>query len=296
MKAIYFFMILCVSCSHPVLADQSIFTLWESRDVKLQSRLENVIKKQGLWQQVKNKHLSITLVDITDIQSPKMASVNGNEMVYAASLPKIAILLGAFVEIEKGRLKPDTKLWQDMTDMIRSSSNSAATRVLELVGRERVLEILQEPRFSVYDAEHNGGLWVGKAYGKSPAFHRDPMHNISHGATSMQAAQFYYLLETGQLVSPELTVKMKEILSKPAINHKFVKGLADRPGVKIYRKSGSWKQFHADSALIESGKYKYIIVGLVENRKGGQWLTRLAGPLHDLVVGNNAAVSDQKKQ
>ena len=296
MKAIRFIMILWVFWSNPMLADQSIFTLWESRDAKLQSHLENVIKKQGLWQQVKNKHLSITLVDITDIQSPKMASVNGNEMVYAASLPKIAILLGAFVEIEKGRLKPDAKLWQDMTDMIRSSSNSAATRVLELVGRERVLEILQEPRFSLYDAEHNGGLWVGKAYGKSPAFHRDPMHNISHGATSMQAAQFYYLLETGQLVSPELTIKMKEILSKPAINHKFVKGLADRPGVKIYRKSGSWKQFHADSALVESGKYKYIIVGLVENRKGGQWLTRLAGPLHDLVVGNNAAVSDQKKQ
>ena len=296
MKAIRFIMILWVFWSNPMLADQSIFTLWESRDAKLQSHLENVIKKQGLWQQVKNKHLSITLVDITDIQSPKMASVNGNEMVYAASLPKIAILLGAFVEIEKGRLKPDVKLWQDMTDMIRSSSNSAATRVLELVGRERVLEILQEPRFSLYDAEHNGGLWVGKAYGKSPAFHRDPMHNISHGATSMQAAQFYYLLETGQLVSPELTVKMKEILSKPAINHKFVKGLADRPGVKIYRKSGSWKQFHADSALIESGKYKYIIVGLVENRKGGQWLTHLAGPLHDLVVGKKDAATDQKQR
>jgi beta-lactamase class A len=284
-----FLLILLVCCSTAAVADQSVFTLWESKDAKLQNRLEHVIKKLGLWRQVKNKHLAISLVDITDIKSPKLATVNGNEMVYAASLPKIAILLGAFVEIEQGELKPDAKLWQDMTQMIRFSNNQAATRVLDLVGHERVLDILQEPRFSLYDAAHNGGLWVGKAYGRAPAFHRDPMHNISHGATAMQAAQFYFLLETGKLVSPELTLKMKEILSKPAIKHKFVKGLAGRPEVKIYRKSGSWKQFHADSALVESGKHKFIIVGLAENRQGGQWLTQLAAPLYDLVVGKQIA-------
>ncbi|MEA3291342.1 MAG: hypothetical protein U9Q71_03400, partial [Pseudomonadota bacterium] len=75
-----------------------------------------------------------------------------------------------------------------------------------------------------------------------------------------------------------------EILSQPAINHKFVKGLSTRPGVKIHRKSGTWKQFHADSALVEFGERKYIIVGLAENPSGGKWLTRLAAPLHDLAT------------
>ena len=267
-----------------VSAEQPVVSLWKSRSPALQTRLEGIIQEQELWQQVKNKRLAITLVDITNIQSPTVASVNGNKMYYAASLPKIAILLGAFVEIEAGKLKPDDKLWLDITRMIRHSDNAAATRVLKKVGEKRILEILQEPRFALYDSKHNGGLWVGKAYGKSPAYQRDPIHNISHGATSMQAAQFYYLLESGQLVSPELTVKMKEILSNPAINHKFVKGLADRAGVKIYRKSGSWKQFHADSALVEYSSYKYIIVGLAEDPRGGQWLTRLAAPLHDLVT------------
>ena len=274
---------LFLSCNI-VSAEPPVASLWQSRSPALQTRLEDIIQKQGLWQQVKKKHLAITLVDITNIQTPTVASVNGNEMFYAASLPKIAILLGAFVEIESGKLQPDDKLWLDMTQMIRHSNNAAATRVLKKVGENRVLEILQEPRFAFYDSKHNGGLWVGKAYGKSPAYQRDPMHNISHGATSMQVAKFYYLLESGQLVSPKLTVKMKEILSKPAINHKFVKGLAEHPKVKIYRKSGSWKQFHADSALVEYGRYKYIIVGLAEDPRGGKWLTQLAAPLHKLVT------------
>ena len=94
------------------------------------------------------------------------------------------------------------------------------------------------------------------------------MHQISHGITAIQAARFYYLLDTNRLVGPELTLKMKHILSDPAINHKFVKGLKARPGVKLYRKSGTWKQFHADSALVEYGTHKYIIVGLAEDPQG----------------------------
>ena len=77
---------------------------------------------------------------------------------------------------------------------------------------------------------------------------------------------------------------MKEVLSNPGIHHKFVKGLEGRPGVQIYRKSGTWKDFHADSALVEYGNYRYIIVGLAEHPQGGDWLVRLAAPLHDLVV------------
>ena len=77
---------------------------------------------------------------------------------------------------------------------------------------------------------------------------------------------------------------MKEVLSNPGIHHKFVKGLEGRPGVRIYRKSGTWKDFHADSALVEYGNYRYIIVGLAEHPHGGDWLVRLAAPLHDLVV------------
>ncbi len=253
-------------------------------DPALQEQLETLVGNMGLEKAARQKRLSIALVDVTDAKNPRVAAINGDYMVYAASLPKIAILLTAFVQIEQGRLELDDKLEADLISMTRQSSNPAATRVLELVGRQEVLDVLQSPRFLLYDPRYDGGLWLGKDYGRGQAYQRDPLNRISHGITAIQAARFYYLLETNRLVNPELTVKMKEILSEPALNHKFVKGLKARPGVTLYRKSGTWKQFHADSVLVEYGRQKYIMVGLAEDPQGGKWLEQLAAPLHDLAV------------
>ena len=157
------------------------------------------------------------------------------------------------------------------------------------VGKERLLEILQSDLYHLYDPDVNGGLWVGKEYGKSSAYKRDPLHNLSHGATPMQAARFYYLLETGQLCNPKLTAEMKDMLGNPGINHKFVKGLAGFPDAKIYRKSGSWSKWHADSAIVEARGHKYIVVALAEDSRGGSWLSQMIKPIHEFMVPDKLA-------
>ena len=250
----------------------------------LQRGLERVVRDLGLANEVGAGRLALALVDATDANAPRLAMLNGNEMVYAASLPKVAILLGAFAEAEAGRLPLDEKRLEAMTNMIRYSSNDDASRVLGWVGEDRLLEILQSDRYRFYDAAGAGGLWVGKTYGKDGAYRRDPVRHLSHGATAFQVARLYYLLAIDALFSPRLNGMMKAALSNPGIRHKFVKGLESRPGVRIYRKSGTWKDFHADSALVEYGDHRYIIVGLAEHPHGGDWLVRLAAPLHDLVA------------
>ena len=259
-------------------------SLWDRHDSALQRQLDATLANLGLDKAVKNKKLSVALVDITNLNEPRLAEVNGDRMVYAASLPKIAILLGAFVDIEEGRMVLDSSTRKSLTQMVRVSSNQEATRMLNRVGKDHLLDILQSGKFQLYDPQVNGGLWVGKEYGKSPAFKRDPLHNLSHGATAMQVARFYYLLETGQLVNVGLSAEMKAMLGNPGIKHKFVKGLADFPDAKIYRKSGSWRQWHADSALVEADGHKYIIVGLAEDASGGAWLSRLIKPIHEFMV------------
>ncbi len=264
---------------YPVLAN--------SLDGQLQAGLQASLNKLGLDKPASNKKLALALVDITDFNSPKVAAVNGSEMMYAASLPKIAILLGAFERIEGGTLKMDKENRDLMTRMIRHSSNQAATTMLRKVGKEYLAELLQSPRYKLYDKAQNGGLWVGKEYGKHPAWQRDPLHNISHGATAMQVARFYYFLETNRLVSAELSKDMKEILSNPAINHKFVKGLKKvHPDADIYRKSGSWRQYHADSAIVERDGRRYIAVALAENEHGGKWLSQLIVEMDKLIFSN----------
>ena len=153
------------------------------------------------------------------------------------------------------------------------------------VGMPNLAEILQSDRYRLYDPKHNGGLWVGKSYGGGQAWKGDPLHSISHGATAMQAARFYYLAATGRLVAPELFEDFKEIMSKPAIKHKFVKGLKEKtPEAQIYRKSGTWKQFHADGGVIVQDDYRYIVVSLAEHEAAKEGLSRLIVVVDDVVA------------
>jgi len=267
-------------------------SLWDRHDPVLQKQLNRIMGTLGYDRAIKDKRLAVVLVDITRLEKPRVAAVNGNTMIYAASVPKLAILLGAFVEIREGNMALDDATRNSLTDMIRFSSNRDATTMLNRVGKERLLEILQSEEFDLYDPEAGGGLWVGKEYGKSPAYKRDPLHNFSHGATAMQVARFYYLLETGQVVGEELSIEMKTMLGDPGIKHKFVKGLENYPDVKIYRKSGSWRQWHGDSAIVEAGGKKYIVVGLVEDANGGVWLSRMIKPIHELMVPDLPAYYD----
>lgn len=265
-------------------AGQTYPALERSFDDRLQSQLERKLEDLGLGGAVRERRLSVALADITDLDHPRFAALNPDNMVYAASLPKIAILLGAFTRIEAGDMRLDAATRDTLTRMIRVSSNSAASEMLERVGMRYLAGILQSPRYRLYDPERNGGLWVGRPYGRGGETLRDPMHNLSHGATALQVARFYYMLETGRLVSPTLTGEMKAILGDPGVHHKFVKGLeAERPSSQIFRKSGSWRNWHADSAIIERDGRRYIAVALAEDPQGGEWLRRLIVKLDEAV-------------
>jgi len=256
-----------------------------AKNTALQARLEKRLKRMKLDGAVRKGELAVALVDITDPQHPQLAQVNGDEMMYAASLPKIAILLAAFERVREGKLSLNDENRQLMTDMIRYSSNSAATTLIHRVGREYINKVLRSPQYRLYDTDHNGGLWVGKEYAQGVAYHRDPLHHLSHGATAIQVARFYYLMETGRLVSPERSREMKAIMGDPGINHKFVKGLLSSfPDAQIYRKSGSWRNWHADSAIVEHAGRTYIAVALAQSPQGGKWLQDLICELDGIIL------------
>jgi len=247
--------------------------LWSFRDAALQRRVEQEIRELGLMGAVKRKQLAVALVDLSDRGRPRAASMNGDEMMYAASLPKIAILLAAFEKIAEGNMELDDETEDLLERMIRESSNTAATAMMRRVGKEYIARVLLNPRYRLYDPQHNGGLWVGKDYASAGLWRRDPLHNLSHGATAMQVARFYYLLETGNLVTPEHSRKMKEILGSSRLRHKFVRALQRLdPRARLFRKSGSWRTYHSDSAIVQRNGSRYIAVALSNSPQGGRWL------------------------
>jgi beta-lactamase class A len=271
--------------AHAAPPQDSYPGLREANSPALQAQLEQRLKRLKLDAAVRQGRLAVSLVDVTDPHHPALAQVNGDNMVYAASLPKIAILLAAFERVHEGKLKLDAETRQLMTDMIRHSSNTAATEMIRRVGHDYINQVLSSPKYRLYDTRYNGGLWVGKEYAQGVAYHRDPLHNLSHGATAFQVARFYYLLETGQLVSPELSREMKAMLGDPGIQHKFVKGLLETsPEAHVYRKSGTWRDWHADSAIVEHAGRTYVAVALAQSPKGGEWLKNIICELDGIIL------------
>jgi len=241
--------------------------LWEYHDDQLQRGVDRALVELGLHDEARKKQLSVALIDMSKAGPPRVASVNGDVMMYAASLPKIAVLLAAFEKIAQGKMTLDADTEYSLTRMIKASSNYYATEMMHQVGKDYA----------------RAGLW-----------RRDPLHNLSHGATAMQVARFYYLLATDNLVTPAYCEKMREILQGSELNHKFVRALHEiDPAAEVSRKSGSWSTFHSDSVLVERDGHRYIAVALSNNAKGSEWLGGIITELDSLVVENRTIKTER---
>jgi beta-lactamase class A len=255
---------------------EDLAPVWDWRDEKLQAELDAGLARLGLDDDARRRKLAVAFVDVTDPERPRMAAVNGDRMMYAASLPKIAVLLGAFEKIAQGKMEYDDETRELMERMIQVSDNAATTKLMHRVGKKYIARVLLSPRYRLYDPEHNGGLWVGKDYAKAGVWKRDPMNNLAHAATALQVARFYYLLYTEQLVTPKYSKEMQEVMSGRHLDHKFVRALRRlAPRMLLMRKSGSWRTFHSDSALVERGGRAYIAVALANHDEGGDWMGQL---------------------
>jgi beta-lactamase class A len=256
----------------PMMVDSaSIVPLRTLVDAQFQNQLESIIASNSKWANlVKNKKMCVGLVDMRDPEHVKFARVNGNYEMYAASLPKIAILLAATDAIDKGELEETPEIKSDMRLMIAKSNNAATTRMIDRIGLDKIAEVMQDPRYELYDEETGGGLWVGKRYASTGPRKGDPLKNISHAATVTQVCRYYYLLAFGQLVSYDRSKEMLAYMADPELHHKFVNTLDQvAPKAKVFRKSGSWRNYHSDSALIWGPTWRrYIIVALVEDADG----------------------------
>lgn len=270
------------------IADQYIKPLRNLVNPDMQQRLEKQLNKNPQWAKlIRRKKMSVGLVDLSNPYEIKFARVNGDEMMYAASLPKLAILLAAAQALEDSVLNPTPQIMDDMREMISTSDNGAATRMIDRLTFERIEETLTDPRYELYDPDHGGGLWVGKRFAKSGKRYPDPLMGLSHGATVTQVCRFYYLLSMGKLVSPERSAQMLEMLADPELHHKFVNTL-DRvvPDAKLFRKSGSWKNWHSDSILVWGPVWRrYIVAALIEDPAGETILRNLILEVEKVLAG-----------
>ncbi|MBC70816.1 MAG: hypothetical protein CMH47_00745, partial [Muricauda sp.] len=217
MKITYFaflFFTVCLSIfgqqTLPIkVGSEKVKPLTKLIDTSLQANLEDEILGNEAWASlIGQKKMAIGIVDLSNPEHVRFARINGNHMMYAASLPKIAILLAAMDAIEKGELIETSEIKKDMRLMISKSDNAASTRMIDRLGYAKIESVMTDPTYAFYDEGNGGGLWVGKRYGGGGNTNREPLKQLSHAASVTQVCRFYYLLANGKLVNEKRSKQM----------------------------------------------------------------------------------------
>jgi beta-lactamase class A len=278
-------LILAAGCQHPAPEMDprpATYTLnFSSRpDPALQAQLEEMDarlrEKFGITAEQ-------SAVGVLDLERSRLAMIHPDRIEYAASVPKLGILLAYFHLHPEKASNLDSLTRRELGLMIKISSNEMAAKYSRELGLRRIQEALNE--YAFYDTNHGGGIWVGKHYGRGEERLPDPIGGHSHAATVRQLMRFYLALEQDRLISPAASRTMREIFDSPDIPHnenKFVKGLEGR-ALHIRRKSGSWENWLHDTAVISGPGRHYILVALTRHPRGDEYLVELAGAVDDLL-------------
>ncbi|SHJ41568.1 beta-lactamase class A [Arenibacter nanhaiticus] len=296
MRSLFFIFFVCFLFLCPLWAQKALPLRLDEADLKplrslehtlLQRNLEKELMANARWKYLMNqKKMAVGIVDLRNPQQAKFASINGAHMMYAASLPKIAILLSSMDAIEKGELQETDEIKRDMRLMISKSNNQASTRMIDRLGYDKIASVMTDPQYKFYDKSRGGGLWVGKRYGGGGDTNREPLKNLSHAATVNQVCRYYYMLVNGKLVNNQRSKQMLDIMGEPELHHKFVNTLDQiAPTAKLFRKSGSWKNFHSDSVLVwgKNPSRRYILVALVDDPNGDEIIRSLVRPIEKVL-------------
>lgn len=225
------------------------------------------------------KHLAVTLIDLTDPARPERASFRGAEPIYPASVVKLFYLAAAHRWVEDGRLKDSEEFTRGLRDMIVDSSNDATAFVLDsLTGVSSGAE-LSPAELKEWGDKRNvvnryyaalgytvgaGGInvnqkpWCEGPYGRERQF-LGPKFENRNKLTTDATARLLSEIVMGRVVTPERSRRMLELMKRDFTGksddaddqaHGFT-GLALEPGTRLWSKAGWTSTARHDAAYLE---------------------------------------------
>ncbi|MCM3871885.1 MAG: class A beta-lactamase-related serine hydrolase [Pyrinomonadaceae bacterium] len=228
-------------------------------------------------QNLKEDQLSITLIDLRDVQHPVTASYRGNERIYPASVVKLFYLVATHRWLEDKLITDTPELRRSLKDMIVDSSNEATQYIVDVVthttgGYElppKEMAQWQHQRNAVNryfaslgytNINVNQKTFCEDAYGRE-SFSRGPNGENRNKLTTVATARLMMEIVTGKSVTPQRSAQMMELLKRDYSNKSndaddqgrgFTGiALAGIEGARLWSKAGWTSTTRHDVAYIE---------------------------------------------
>lgn len=173
---------------------------------RLQSKLEQIDADLRAKYGITTEQSAVGLLDLKTLQ---LAMIHPDHEEYAASIPKVGILLAYFELHPEAATNLTAQTRHELGLMAKASNNEMAAKFSHELGLKQIQAVLNSYHF--YDTNHGGGIWVGKHYGSGSEHYPDPIGGHSHAATVRQLLRYFLSLEQGRLVSPVASHTMREI-------------------------------------------------------------------------------------
>lgn len=254
------------------LAQQAKPSLQDVVDRAAKTTLERFADKK-----LEASQLSITLIDLRDVQHPVTASFRGNERIYPASVVKLFYLVAAQRWLEDKKIEETPELKRALRDMIVDSSNEATQYVVDVLthttgGYElppKEMEEWQNQRNAMNryfaglgytNINVNQKTFCEDAYGRERVS-RGPNGENRNKLTTDATARLMMEIVTGKAATPPRTALMMDLLKRDYTGtssdnddqgHGFT-GIALKgiDGVRLWSKAGWTSTTRHDVAYVE---------------------------------------------
>jgi len=231
--------------------------------------------------------LSITLIDLRDLQHPVTASFRGSERVYPASVVKLFYLVAVHRWLEDKKIQETDELKRAVRDMIVVSSNEATQYIVDVLthttgGYElppKEMEVWQNQRNVVNryysslgftNINVNQKTFCEDAYGREKVS-RGPNGENRNKLTTDATARLLFEIVTGRAVSTTRSAQMMELLKRDFSGastdnddqgHGFTGiALQGMSGARLWSKAGWTSTTRHDAAYIElPNGAKFVLV------------------------------------
>lgn len=202
---------------------------------------------------------------VTDLKNHKTYSLNADHVYNSASLYKLWVMADTYQAIQKGRLEKDDLLHGTIEDL--NKSFEIATEEAELKSGTIEMTVSDALNKAITISDNYSALLLTKKLGVTSINSFLKKQGMTHSKTSLppvttasDIALFYLRLYEHQLISPEASEEMIDLLKKQTINDRIPKYLPE--GTSVAHKTGELGTIKHDAGIIFTKKGDYILVML----------------------------------